>query len=114
MGISRLTVQDGTLPDGTFIPAGYQVSVDLLRIDRNPAVYPNPDVFDPFRFSKLRDETGSDAKYGFASVDKNVRAASSNHSAFSMTYIDTLVVFALRDRETRLVSRFNTNKLIND
>ena len=78
----------------------------------NPAVYPNPDVFDPFRFSKLRDETGSNAKYGFASVDKNVRAASSNHSAFS--YINTLVVFALRNWETRLVSRFNTNKLIND
>ena len=84
----------------------------MLRIHRNPAVYPNPDVFDPFRFSKLRDETGSDAKYGFTSINKNVRAASSNHS--SMIYIDTLVVFALRNWETRLVSRFNTNKLIND
>ena len=88
MAISRLTIQDGTLPDGTFIPAGYQVSVDMLRIHMNPAVYPNPDVFDPFRFSKLRDETGSDAKYGFASVDKNVRAASSIHSAFSIVLVD--------------------------
>ena len=88
MAISRATIQDGTLPDGTFIPAGYQVSVDMLRIHMNPAVYPNPDVFDPFRFSKLRDETGSDAKYGFASVSKNVRAASSNHYAFSIVLVD--------------------------
>jgi len=88
VGVTRATIQDGTLPDGTFIPAGNQVSVDLLSIHRNPAVYPNPDVFDPFRFSKMRDEAGSDAKYGFATVDKNVRSASSDHSAFSIVLVD--------------------------
>jgi hypothetical protein len=73
VGMNRLTVVDGTLPDGTFVPAGYLVVVDLFRAHMNPDVYPDPEVFDPFRFSKLRETVGGDAKNGFTTVDKNVK-----------------------------------------
>lgn len=52
--MSRRTIADGHLTDGTTIPAGYEVAFDLKRIHLDPEVYPDPYRFDPFRFSKIR------------------------------------------------------------
>ncbi|KAF9496752.1 cytochrome P450 [Pleurotus eryngii] len=73
-GISRRTITDGFLSDGVVIPAGYEVAFDLRRIHFNPEVYRDPYRFDPFRFSKIRAETGRHVCPGrfFASVQLKV------------------------------------------
>jgi len=76
VGLQRLTIQPASLPSGIVIPAGYNVAINLKAIHHNPDVYPNPDVFDPFRFSRLRDDEGGDVKWGFTNVDRNVRGVS--------------------------------------
>lgn len=58
VGMNRLTIANGKLPDGVVIPPGYQVTVNLKHIHRDPQIYSNPHVFDPFRFSKLREAEG--------------------------------------------------------
>jgi len=73
-GLWRRTIKNGTLPDGTVIPAGYTVMVDIQNIHMNPKIYPNPENFDPFRFSKLSDKEGNDAQYGFTTINKNYLA----------------------------------------
>ena len=82
MGLSRRTLKDGTLPDGTLIPKGYSIYVDLARVHMNPELYPNPEVFDPFRFSKLRDEADSDLKNGLTTIDKNVCVCVASNRTF--------------------------------
>ena len=72
MGLQRLTIQPAPLPSGVVIPAGYNVAVNLKPIHRNPDIYPNPDVFDPFRFSRLRNDQEGNVKWGFTNVDRNV------------------------------------------
>ncbi|KAF9501445.1 cytochrome P450 [Pleurotus eryngii] len=69
LGMNRITIAKGNLPDGVVIPSGYQVAVNLKHFHRDPQVYPNPHVFDPFRFSKLRENEDSSVKYGFTTVD---------------------------------------------
>jgi cytochrome P450 len=76
VGLQRLTIQPASLPSGIVIPAGYNVAINLKAIHHNPDVYPNPEVFDPFRFSRLRDDEGGDVKWGFTNVDRNVRGVS--------------------------------------
>ena len=60
------------LQDGTHIPPGSKVALDMKAIHFNPEIYPDPDRCDLFRFSKLREKEGTDIKYGFGTVDSNV------------------------------------------
>ncbi|KAJ8514665.1 hypothetical protein ONZ45_g7831 [Pleurotus djamor] len=62
-GLNRLTIASGRLYDGTVIPPKYFVAINLRAIHFNPSVYPNPNTFDPFRFSKRREEEGEHAFY---------------------------------------------------
>ena len=60
------------LEDGTHVPPGSKVALDLRRIHYNPEIYPDPERCDLFRFSKLREMEDTDVKYGFATLEPNV------------------------------------------
>lgn len=48
-----MCVQDYKVGDSNFvIPAGTKVHVPLNGIHNNPDIYPNPEEFDPLRFTK--------------------------------------------------------------
>jgi cytochrome P450 len=67
-----MTITEGKLQDGTVIPPGYFVAVDIGTVHKDPAVYPQSDEFDPFRFSRIREQDMSDAKQTFATANKDV------------------------------------------
>ncbi|CAA7263163.1 unnamed protein product [Cyclocybe aegerita] len=69
--LPRCAVVGYDLGNGTHIPPGYRVAIDMKRIHFNPDTYPDPNRCDIFRFSKLRSEESSGAKYAFATVDSN-------------------------------------------
>lgn len=48
-------MQDMTLPDGTFLPRGTTLHAIAYGVHHDDAKYENPDVFDPFRFSRVRE-----------------------------------------------------------
>nr|XP_027788272.1 cytochrome P450 4F2 isoform X4 [Marmota flaviventris] len=48
--ISRCCTQDVVLPDGRVIPKGVTCLISIFGTHHNPAVWPNPEVYDPFRF----------------------------------------------------------------
>ncbi|XP_057564867.1 cytochrome P450 4F2-like [Hippopotamus amphibius kiboko] len=48
--ISRCCTQDIVLPDGRVIPKGVTCLIDILGTHHNPSVWPDPEVYDPFRF----------------------------------------------------------------
>ncbi|XP_012370514.1 phylloquinone omega-hydroxylase CYP4F2-like [Octodon degus] len=49
-GISRSCNQDVVLPDGRIIPKGVTCLISIFGTHHNPAVWPDPEVYDPFRF----------------------------------------------------------------
>ncbi|XP_025222653.1 docosahexaenoic acid omega-hydroxylase CYP4F3-like isoform X2 [Theropithecus gelada] len=48
--IQRCCTQDVVLPDGRVIPKGNTCIVSIFGIHHNPSVWPDPEVYDPFRF----------------------------------------------------------------
>ncbi|XP_005406114.1 PREDICTED: leukotriene-B4 omega-hydroxylase 3-like [Chinchilla lanigera] len=48
--VSRCCTQDIVLPDGRIIPKGVICLISIFGTHHNPAVWPDPEVYDPFRF----------------------------------------------------------------
>eukprot|EP00073_Rattus_norvegicus_P048417 XP_017450647.1 PREDICTED: cytochrome P450, family 4, subfamily f, polypeptide 17 isoform X2 [Rattus norvegicus] len=48
--ISRCCTQDVVLPDGRVIPKGNDCIISIFGVHHNPSVWPDPEVYDPFRF----------------------------------------------------------------
>ncbi|KAK7063842.1 Ent-kaurene oxidase [Favolaschia claudopus] len=71
VGLLRLLIKPLTLVDGTVIPAGYNIGVPTRPIHFDPTVYLDPETFDCFRFSNLREKEESDVKHGFTTIDKD-------------------------------------------
>ncbi|GLB37078.1 putative cytochrome p450 [Lyophyllum shimeji] len=70
--LPRISVLGHDLLDGTSVPPGHRVAIDMKAVHFNPQVYPDPDRCDLFRFAKMReDEEGASSKYGFATPDSN-------------------------------------------
>ncbi|XP_036089778.1 cytochrome P450 4F2 isoform X1 [Rousettus aegyptiacus] len=48
--VSRRCTQDILLPDGRVIPKGVICLISIFGTHHNPSVWPDPEVYDPFRF----------------------------------------------------------------
>ncbi|KAM9244248.1 cytochrome P450 4F2-like isoform 5-T5 [Dugong dugon] len=51
ISISRCCTQDIVFPDGRVIPKGVICLISIFGTHHNPSVWPNPEVYDPFRFN---------------------------------------------------------------
>ncbi len=61
VNIFRKAVKDVTLSDGTRIPKGTLVAAASVTAHTDDTRYPEPDVFDPFRFARMREGGVEDA-----------------------------------------------------
>ncbi|OBZ79757.1 Ent-kaurene oxidase [Grifola frondosa] len=68
ISVVRKAVKEVTLSDGTRIPSGTLVAAAAEATHHDEENYVDPDVFDPFRFSKLRDDDGEGEKYLYVST----------------------------------------------
>lgn len=62
-GVVRQVLKDFTFSDGSTVPAGTLVGIPVLAEHHDEASYANPSVFDPFRFSRMREEAGAGTKH---------------------------------------------------
>ncbi|KAI0804683.1 cytochrome P450 [Irpex lacteus] len=62
LGMQRLALKDYVFKDGTFIPKGTFVSVAQRATHTERDYYENPYTFDPWRFSRIREEEGNATK----------------------------------------------------
>ncbi|KAK4153783.1 hypothetical protein C8A00DRAFT_15017 [Chaetomidium leptoderma] len=74
----RMVNKPFRLSNGQVIPAGVVIEVPAAAISHDPEVFQNPDKFDPWRFSRLREqaraagEAEAAAQNQFVSVNPNV------------------------------------------
>ena len=69
----RIILKPITLSDGTYLPADFVVEMPSAALARDPSIVPgdaNPNIFDGFRFSRLRATADREdaAKYLFAAI----------------------------------------------
>ncbi|GAB1317437.1 Cytochrome P450 monooxygenase [Madurella fahalii] len=53
---------------GHVLPQGTRMTIHAHAINHNPKLYPDPEKFDPFRFSKLREIPGNEHKFQHATT----------------------------------------------
>ncbi|KAI0076796.1 cytochrome P450 [Panus rudis PR-1116 ss-1] len=67
--LMRKTIKPITLSTGHRIPPGQIIVATASAMHRNEDHYPNPEVFDPFRFSNMREgDVGETTKHQFVST----------------------------------------------
>lgn len=59
----RRAMKDFTFSDGTVIPEGTFVGVAVLATQHDPQYYDDPDTFNPWRFSDLREESDESGRH---------------------------------------------------
>lgn len=69
------------IADGTVIPQGSVVAFAPKPLHHNPQAYEDPEVFDPFRFSKLRRKDGAN---GLNDVKQSFTALSNDYIVFGI------------------------------
>ncbi|KAG8162657.1 hypothetical protein KVR01_007135 [Diaporthe batatas] len=74
----RVIHQPLTLSSGFTIPAHTTIGIPTQAITMDESLYPNPEVFDPFRFSKIREERPE--------MDGRAQYVASNPASLSFGY----------------------------
>ncbi|KAI0640040.1 cytochrome P450 [Trametes polyzona] len=70
--LSRKMMKDVTLIDGTVVPCGTMLLATSYDIHHDGSIYENPEVFDPFRFSRMREQSEEQAsKHQFVNTSVN-------------------------------------------
>ncbi|THG97981.1 hypothetical protein EW026_g4131 [Hermanssonia centrifuga] len=68
VSVMRKALKDLHFSDGTRIPAGTVLVTAANATHLDEENFHNPDIFDPFRFSDMRDEDGESTKHQFVST----------------------------------------------
>jgi len=63
--LDRIVVKDYKMKDGTVLPKGTYVTVPSYAMYFDEVNYPDPEIFDPWRFSKMRQEPGHETLHSF-------------------------------------------------
>ncbi|KAF9761122.1 hypothetical protein IL306_003955 [Fusarium sp. DS 682] len=108
----RIVTRPYTLSDGFRIPANTQIGVPTQAISMDPELYPNPEVFDPLRFYKLKKsldgkDPGAAGKLAFASSNHESMAFGYGRHAcpgrwFAGNEIKMIMVYLLENYDFRL------------
>lgn len=66
--MNRVVMADITLSDGLVLKKGTHIAFPSLQLNMNDQTWDNPEVFDGFRFEKLRAMEGNENKYQFVTT----------------------------------------------
>ncbi|KAF7309424.1 Cytochrome P450 [Mycena indigotica] len=72
-----------TFSDGTRLPQGTYIHATTWSLHHDPELYPDPHVFDGFRFSKLRDASDVAGSAKYAAVTTNLDYLAFGHGVHS-------------------------------
>ncbi|KAI0368837.1 cytochrome P450 [Pilatotrama ljubarskyi] len=105
--LTRKSLKDITLHDGTRIPKGTMVMAAADATHHDDAVYADADVFDPFRFSRMREAEGESTKHQF--VNTSVDYISFGHGKhacpgrfFAANELKSLLAFIILNYDLKL------------
>uniref|UniRef100_A0A6I8Q703 Cytochrome P450 family 4 subfamily F member 22 n=1 Tax=Xenopus tropicalis TaxID=8364 RepID=A0A6I8Q703_XENTR len=104
--VSRRCTEDIKLPDGKVIPKGNSCLISIYGTHHNPDVWPNPQVYDPYRFDpeKLQ-ERSSHAFVPFSAGPRNCIGQNFAMAEMKIVLALTLYNFYMRLDETKTVRR---------
>ncbi|XP_018427690.1 PREDICTED: cytochrome P450 4F22 isoform X1 [Nanorana parkeri] len=104
--VSRRCTEDITLPDGKVIPKGNICLISIYGTHHNPAVWPNPEVYDPYRFDPAQaQERSSHAFVPFSAGPRNCIGQNFAMAEMKVVLALTLLNFKVSLDPTKTVRR---------
>ncbi|KAM9320123.1 ultra-long-chain fatty acid omega-hydroxylase-like [Gastrophryne carolinensis] len=104
--VSRSCTEDITLSDGKVIPKGNVCLISIYGTHHNPAVWPNPEVYDPYRFDPERtQERASHAFVPFSAGPRNCIGQNFAMAEMKVVLALTLLNFKVSLDPTKTVRR---------
>ncbi|XP_075709321.1 ultra-long-chain fatty acid omega-hydroxylase isoform X2 [Rhinoderma darwinii] len=91
--VSRRCTEDIKLPDGKVIPKGNISLISIYGTHHNPAVWPNPEVYDPYRFDP--DSTQERSSHAFVPFSAGPRNCIGQN--FAMAEMKVVLALTLLD-----------------
>lgn len=91
VSLTRKALADYTFADGTFIPAGTTVSAPLRATHYDDGIWARAGVFDPWRFSTLREAEGESAKHHMVSTSTEYLAFGHGQHAWYVSVFPIVV-----------------------
>jgi len=71
MSVGRVALKDFAWSDGTKVPKGTVLAVSTYSAHMDDANHTNPEKFDPFRFSNMRDADGEGTKHQMVATSED-------------------------------------------
>jgi len=114
--LRRMTNETFQLSDGLEIPRGQSIAFNTYGTNMDPSIYPNPEKFDAFRFSDLRELPGNETRFQFVATTLDSlnfghgvhacpgRFFASNEVKVALSYILQNYDFKFKDGEKRPVN----------
>ncbi|PYH91567.1 cytochrome P450 [Aspergillus ellipticus CBS 707.79] len=107
LSMHRVLLQKVTLSDGTALPKGAHISMAVNAIQNDPEVTPDPEVFDGFRYYKLRQREGESHLHQFSTTQPRILNFGHGPNScpgrfFASLEIKIILVRLLMDFEFRL------------
>ncbi|XP_072275351.1 ultra-long-chain fatty acid omega-hydroxylase-like isoform X1 [Pyxicephalus adspersus] len=104
--VSRRCTEDIALPDGKIIPKGNICLISIYGTHHNPAVWPNPEVYDPYRFDPQQSqERSSHAFVPFSAGPRNCIGQNFAMAEMKVVLALTLLHFKVSLDPTKTVRR---------
>ncbi|CAI9540737.1 unnamed protein product [Staurois parvus] len=104
--VSRQCTEDIALPDGRVIPKGNICLISIYGTHHNPAVWPNPEVYDPYRFDPEKaQERSSHAFVPFSAGPRNCIGQNFAMVEMKVVLALTLLNFKVNLDQTKTVRR---------
>ncbi|XP_053563152.1 ultra-long-chain fatty acid omega-hydroxylase isoform X1 [Bombina bombina] len=104
--VSRRCTEDINLPDGKVIPKGNTCLLSIYGTHHNPTVWPNPEVYDPYRFDPEKfQERSSHAFVPFSAGPRNCIGQNFAMAEMRVVLALTLLHFNVTLDQTKSVRR---------
>lgn len=82
----RIVLKPYTFKNGITVPKGTTLAAPLWPIHMDDGIYENAEQFDGFRFSKLRERCGENAKYYAANTNEEYLQFGHGQHAWSFPF----------------------------
>ncbi|KAJ5720789.1 cytochrome P450 [Penicillium malachiteum] len=107
LSMHRVLLEEAVLSDGMVLPKGAHISMAVNSIQNDPDVTPEPDVFDGFRYYKLRQREGESHLHQFSTTQERILNFGHGANAcpgrfFASLEIKVILVRLLMDYEFKL------------
>ncbi|KAF8343222.1 cytochrome P450 [Amanita rubescens] len=107
--VRRKVIKDFTFSNGVTVPAGFNIVIPHGCVHHDSEYYSDPEVFDGFRFSKMREKEGESTKHGMVTPTTGFLTFGQGRHAcpgrfFAVNEVKTMLAYVLLNYDVKMAN----------